>query len=100
MIDGALVTRSVSTAENGGVPYAAWLAADRAWESSPATGDELHTALAAADPHIRLDELEYLAQEAAIEAAIVPLWRFWRRSGPRAVLRLLTRRREELRQLA
>jgi hypothetical protein len=100
LIGETVVTSAVSTAPYGDVPYAAWLAADRAWETSPVTGDELHTALAAADPHIRLDELEHLRQEAATEVATVSWWRPWRRAGPSAVLRLLARRREELIPLA
>lgn len=99
MIAAALVTTAVSTAPRGVVPYAAWLAADHAWESSPPTGDELHTALAAADPHIRLDELERLAHETAAHMALTPCWLLLRRHGARVALRLLTRRCAELRQL-
>jgi hypothetical protein len=58
-----------------GVPYAAWLAADHAFDddSRACEGDELHRALAAASPHIRIDELDGLLQELTLRLVRVPL---------------------------
>lgn len=89
----------------GLVTYAAWLAADRAFERPEGLyqGDELHQALAAAAPHIRIDELDDHIQTLTRCLASVPL--FGRRNnglreGIDIALQLLLNRKEELERRA
>lgn len=100
-MDAGTKGAAVSARENEGVPRAAWLAADRAFESPEwhSDRDELASALIAAAPHIRMDELNAIIQQLADRMAEIPL--LGRKSAGKRealdeVLRFLLARRREL----
>lgn len=83
------------------VPHAAWLAADKAYELEglPLWEDELHHALVAASPHIRIAELDDLLRALAVRAAQIPL--LGRRNNAQRqvledIIQLLTERKSAL----
>lgn len=92
---------AVNAREADGVPRAAWLAADRAFESpewSP-DRDELAAALTAAAPHIRVDELDALIRMISQLQAQTPVLgrkNSGRREGLNEVIKILVSRKREL----